>query len=87
MTVKWNIWLEKENEAIKDKIVRDISNLFEQGKDQLLRVGNFWDKNYIQYESNGNGNKTLSIEKHLNKIRPYLKSIIDDLRKSDVKSN
>ena len=87
MTVKWNRSLEKENEAIKDKIVRDISNLFEQGKDQLLRVGNLWDKNYIQYESNGNGNKTLSIEKHLNKIRPYLKSIIDDLRKSDVKSS
>ena len=87
MTVKWNRSLEKENEAIKDKIVRDISNLFEQGKDQLLRVDNLWDKNYIQYESNGNGNKTLSIEKHLNKIRPYLKSIIDDLRKSDVKSN
>ena len=62
MTVKWNWWLEKENEAIKDKIVRDISNLFEQGKDQLLRVGNFW------YESNGNGNKTLSIENILIKL-------------------
>ena len=30
------------------------------------------------------GNKTLSVEEYLNKIRPYLKDIINDLKKSDI---
>ena len=34
-------------------------------------VGNFYSDNYIEYESNGNRNKTLSIEEYLNIIRPY----------------
>ena len=29
-------------------------------------------------------NKTLSIEEYLNKVRPYLKDIITDLKKSDA---
>ena len=29
--------------------------------------------NFIEYEINGDRNKTLSIEKYLNKIRPSLK--------------
>ena len=32
-----------------------------------------------------NRNKTLSIEEYLNKIRPYLKNIINDLNKSDTR--
>ena len=39
-------------------------------------VGNFYSNNYIEYESNGGRNKTLSIEEYLNKIRPYWKDII-----------
>ena len=39
-------------------------------------MGNFW--------SNGDGNKTLSIEEYLNQIRPYLKDIINDLQKVDT---
>ena len=34
------------------------------------------------YESNGDGNKTLSGEENLNKTRPYLKNIINNLKKS-----
>ena len=30
------------------------------------------------------GNKTLSVEEYLNKIRPYLKDIINNLKKSDT---
>ena len=41
-------------------------------------------KNYIEYDSNGHCNKTLSIEEDLNKIRPYLKDIINNLKKSDI---
>ena len=31
--------------------------------------------NYIEYKSNGDGSKTLSVEEHVNKITPYLKDI------------
>ena len=49
-----------------------------------VRAGNFWSRNYIEYESNGNKNKTPSIEKYFTKIRPYLKYIINNLKKSDT---
>ena len=49
-----------------------------------MTVGNFWSNNYIEYESHGDRKKTLPIEEYLNKIRLYLKYIINDLRKSDT---
>ena len=42
----------------------------------------FWNNNYIEYESNGDRNKNLSVKKYLNEIKPYLKDIITDFRKS-----
>ena len=45
-----------------------------------VRVGNFWSNNYIEYESNGERNKTLSIKEY--HIKPYLKDI-NNLKKSD----
>ena len=33
-----------------------------------VRAGIFWTNNYIEYESNGDKNKTLSFEEYLNKI-------------------
>ena len=73
--------LEKETKAIKDRILRDIQNLFEHEKEEEnyykpVRESNFWSKNYIEYESNIDRNKKLSVEEFLNKIRPYLKDII-----------
>ena len=41
-----------------------------------MRVSNFWSNNYIEYESNGDRNETLSIEEYLNKVISYLKDII-----------
>ena len=80
--------LEKENKAIKDRIFRNIKNLFEHEKGQRyytpIRVSNFWSNKYIEYKSNDNRNKTLSVEEYLNKIRPYLKNIINNLKKSDT---
>ena len=79
--------LKKENEAIKDKVLRDNINHFkheEQDYYKTVRVGNFQSNNYIKYQSNGERNKTISILKNLNKIRPYLKNIINDLKKSDT---
>ena len=34
-----------------------------------------------EYERNGNRNKILSVGEYLNKIRPYLKDIINNLKK------
>ena len=75
--------------AIKDRILRYINNFFEHEKEEEnyykpVRVSNFWSNNYIEYESNGDRNKTLSVEEYLNKIRPYLKDIINNLKKSDT---
>ena len=33
--------------------------------------------------SNGNRNKSLSVQEYLNNIKPYLKEIITDLQKSE----
>ena len=43
--------------------------------------------NFIEYESNGNRNKTLSIKEFLGEIKPYLKYIINTLKKSDTWKN
>ena len=51
---------------------------------QPVRVSNFRSNNYIEYESNSDRNKTLSVEEYLNKITPYLKHIINNLKKSDT---
>ena len=63
-------------------------NLFESEEAEdyykSVRVGNFWNKNYIEYERDGDRNKTLSIEEYFNKIRPYLQNIIYDLKKFDA---
>ena len=83
--------LEKETKAIKDGIRRDIKNLFEYEEEKeiyykTVRISNFWSNNYIQYESNGDRNKTLSVEEYLNNISQYLKDIIINiLKKSDTK--
>ena len=52
--------LKKENNAIKGKIIRDIRTLFKQDHDYYkpIRVGNFWNNNYIKYESSGDRKKT-----------------------------
>ena len=47
-------------------------------------VNNYWSNNYNKCERNGDRNKTLSVEKYLNKIWPYLKDIINNLQKSDI---
>ena len=54
---EWSYALEKENKAIKDKIIRDTWNLFEHEEEDYhkpVRAGNFWSNNYIRYISKGN---------------------------------
>lgn len=54
----------KKNNVIKEKIIRDIRTLF-QSKDEdyyeQVRIGRPFSSNYIEYKSEGNENKTLSI--------------------------
>ena len=74
-----------KTKTIKDRILKYIKNLFEHEEQENcykpVRVSNFCNNNYIEYASNGDRNKTLSVEEHLNKIRPYLKDIINNLKK------
>ena len=46
-------------------------------------VSNLWSNNYIEYESNGDKNRILSLDEYLNKIKSYLTIIIIDLKNSD----
>ena len=48
------------------------------------RVSNFWNNNYIEYESNSNKSTNLSLAEYLNKIKPYLSNIIINLQNSDA---
>ena len=79
--------LEKETKPIKDTILRDIKNLFEHEEEnyyKIVRVNNFWINNYIEYKSSSGRNKTLPVEEYYNKIGPYSKDIINNLKKSDT---
>lgn len=60
--------LEKETKPIKDKIINDIKNHFEQEKSYYkpIRVGNFYSIYYLEYESNDDRDKNLSIEEYIN---------------------
>ena len=78
--------LKKENEAIKNRITRDIRNPFEHEEDHYkpVRASDFESNNYIEHESNSDRSKTISFGKYLNKIRPYLKDITNSLKKFDT---
>ena len=78
--------LKKESEAIKDRIFRDIRTFFKQEDDYYkpIRVGNFWNNNYIEHESSGDRSKNLSVNEYLDKIKPYLRDIIINPQKSDT---
>ena len=58
--------------------------LFEQKDDYYYfkpkRVSNFWNNNYIEYESNDDRNRNLSLHKYLDKNKPYVRDIIIDLQ-------
>ena len=70
-------------------MIRDIRTLFEQEEDYYKpkRVNSFWNNNYIEYESNGDKNRNLSLDEYLNKIKPYLRNVIIDLQNSERKRN
>ena len=77
--VKWK-------KVIRDKIIRYIKTLLEQEEDYYKpeRVRNSWKNNYIEYESNGNKNRNLSLDKDLPKIKPHFRNIIINLQSSEA---
>ena len=56
----------------QSEILKNFLNLFEK---------RFYSNNYIRFESNGDRNKTLSIEEYFEEVIPYLKYIVNDLKK------
>ena len=72
---------------ISDPIRNSVGEIFEQTEEDYYKpkiVRNFWNNNYIEYESNGNRNRNLSQDEYLNRIKPYLRGIIIDLQNSDT---
>ena len=49
-------------------LLKNQLNYLEEKYNRLLRVSDFWSNNYIEYESNGDRNKKLSIEEYLYKL-------------------
>ena len=62
---------------IEGKIIRDIRNIFEQEEVyyKSVRVGKFHNNSCIQYKSNADRNKTISIKEYLDETKPFLKVI------------
>ena len=76
---------EHNEKLIKDRLIRDIWTLFEQEEDYYRpeMVNNFWNNRYIEYETNGDKNRTLSLSEYLNNIEPSFRNILIDLQNSD----
>ena len=61
--------------------MRDIRTLFESVEEDYsepVRTSNAFSSNYIEYESNGDKDKILSVKEYLDIIRQYLSNIIND---------
>ena len=59
--------------------------LFEQEDEDYLkpiRVNSFWNNNHIEYESGGD--KSLSLNEYLNKIKAHLMNIIKYIQRSEA---
>ena len=64
---KYIFRLEKETKGIEDRKLIDIKDVFEDYY-KPVKVNNFWSNNYIEFKSNDNRDKTLSIENILIKL-------------------
>ena len=67
---------------IEHKGIRNKKKLFDLSIDKdfykPIKTNDAFNSNYIEYESKGDNNKTLSIREYLNIIRPYLRGIMYD---------
>ena len=78
----------KKTTVIKDRVLREILNLLEHQEQEknYYKAAKviFWSNNYIEYESKSDRIKKLSFEEYLDKIKLYLKGIINNLKKSGM---
>ena len=62
--------------------IRNLKNLFDSSIDEdyhkPIKINDAFNSNYIEYETEGNKNKTLSIKEYLIMFRPYLRDIMND---------
>ena len=69
---------------VKYRGIKDIKDLFDLSISEdyykPIIVKSTHDNNYIQYESKGDKDKTLTISQYLNMIRPYLVDMINDYK-------
>ena len=73
-----------DHDDVKYIRIRDVRKLFNQSTDKNyykpIESKSAFTGNYIEYESNGDKDKSLSAKKYLNMIRPYLSDIINDYK-------
>ena len=70
-----------------NSIIRDIKTLFLQEEEYYCKaviITNVMNNDYIEYESNSDRNKNVSVKQYINVIKPYLKDMIIDLQISDM---
>ena len=70
--------------SIKEKVIFGIMMTLNKEEDyyESKRVRNVWNNNYIEYESNGDKNRNLSLDEYRNKIKTYLRYMIINLQDS-----
>ena len=61
------------------KGLRDIRSILDSKEDyyEPIKINNAFNDNYIEYESNGDKDKQLSIEEYLHMIKPYWSKMIN----------
>ena len=62
--------LKIEQLEIQTQVSRNLFEHVEEDHYKPVSEVNFWSNSYIEYDSNGDKNETLSIEEYLNKTRP-----------------
>ena len=63
--------LRRKSNAITDKIIRDIRNLFESNEenyDEPVRIGNTFDNDHFKYERGSDKNKPYQLKNILTKL-------------------
>ena len=72
LTLKKKTKKRSNEKIIKDNIITDVRINFDQEKEEDYlepkTVSNFWNNNYIEYETNGDKNRNLALGEYLNKI-------------------
>ena len=74
---------------LSKKIIRNIRTLFKQEEEEEnyykpKRLNNFWNNIYIEYESNGDKTRNLSLDKYFHKIKKHLRNTVINLQKFDA---